>query len=114
MVLALNDVLCITENDVDYIKEFIFWFCKLCCESTSYGDLDFEIDWDSDETETEGNLRYFGVKNKEDAFKKSTLREIVIEEFNGRKATMYFYAPWEKEHGCEIGIINGVLDKFEK
>lgn len=111
IVQAVNDFINLNEKDIDHIKNFIYWFCNLCCDVTSYGDLD--IDFIEDETEKDTNLRYFGVQNREDAFAKSTLEEVVIDGDSTSEVKMYFYAPWEDEHGCEIGMINGVLDKFQ-
>jgi hypothetical protein len=110
MVKTINDFLNINQNDLAYIKEYIFWFCNLCCESTSYGIVDVK----DGETETEANLRYFGVKNKEDAYAKSKLSEIVIEtDEDYREVILIFYADWEDEHGCEIKIVNGKLERFK-
>lgn len=112
IVQAINDFINLTEADIEHIKDFIYWFCKLSCDVTSYGDLD--IEFREDETEQEMNLRYFGVENREDAFAKSDLNSVAIYGDTNREVKMYFYAPWEDEHGCEINMIDGKLDTFKE
>jgi len=107
MAQAVNDVLNLTEQQANKIKDYIFWFYNLCCETTYYG-----FDAKAGETDTEANKRHFGVKNREDAFAKSILKSINIEESTDRVATFHFYAEWEDEHGCEIAIRNGEVENF--
>ncbi len=111
MTKALNDVLNVSPMQLIEIAGFLFKFCSLCCEVTSYG---YEIDVAEGETLADANKRYFGVKSQEDALRKSTLEQITIAEDEGRAATLHFYAPWEDEHGCEILIRNGEVDKFQE
>lgn len=111
MTKALNDVLNLNAIQIIEIKDFLFCFFNLCCEVTSYG---FEIDIIEGEALADANKRYFGVKSREDVLIKSKLEQITIEEYEGRAATLHFYAPWEDEHGCEIVIRNGEVGKFRE
>lgn len=111
MTKALNDILNLNDTKLTEIKDFLFYFFNLCCEVTSYG---FEMDVADEDTLADANKKYFEVKNKEDALKKSNLEQIVIEGCEGRVAKLYFHALWEDEHGCEIVIRNGEVDRFKE
>lgn len=111
MTKALNDAINLNTNQIDEIKNRLFWYFNLCCEVTDY---DFDIDLAEGETNTEAKKRYFDVKNEDDTWKKSKLGFITIEEHKGKAITLQFEAPWDDEHGCEIEIINGEIVKEEK
>lgn len=70
------------------------------------------------ETETQANLREFGISNEENAFEKSYIDHIVVDESeqsNNRFVRIIFYPVWEEEHGCELIMKNGiVLDYFSE
>ena len=105
MLIDFNTLISNSDKNIDKIKLILFSHCKISCEDTTYGDLDIDVDWENDETEFQENMNYFGVKTKEDAFRKSVLSSIII-DINGAKIN--FNAPWD-EHGCEIEIKNGIL-----
>lgn len=106
-VLAVNDFLQLPTDSSTLLKKLLYKHCLACCEHTSYG-----FDILDGETETQANLREFGVSNEEAAFEKSYINHIVIDESeqnDNRYVRMVFYPVWEEEHGCELIIKNGVL-----
>ncbi|MGL4584557.1 MAG: DUF6985 domain-containing protein [Flavobacterium sp.] len=111
MTKALNDVLSLSTNQIVEIKNLLFWYFNLCCETTSYG---FDIDITKEETKADANKRYFDVKNEEDTWIKSKLELITILEDEGRAAMLNFDVPWDDEHGCEIKLVNGKIIGFEE
>lgn len=108
MTQALNDVINLDINQITQIRNYLFWYFNLCCEVTYYG---FELDLAKDQTTLEANKEYFGVQNPQDAWEKSKLEFITIEQDQGRAVTLQFEAPWDNEHGCVVNIINGEIEK---
>ncbi|UYW01895.1 hypothetical protein K5I29_02980 [Flavobacterium agricola] len=110
MVLALNSVIKLDVSQLDIIKSYLFWHFNLCCEATYYG---FDIDFAEGESNSDANKRYFDIKNEDDAWKKSKLECLIIDEHEGTTVTFQFEVPWEDEHGCEIEFINGKIVNYE-
>ncbi|TPN83490.1 DUF6985 domain-containing protein [Aquimarina algicola] len=109
MVQTINDVLQLDASSLPLMKSLLYKHCLECCDATSYG---FEVK--DGETETEANLREFGIKNEDDAFANANLNYINIEDDEvekrkNRYAKLVFYPEWEEEHGCELILKNGVL-----
>lgn len=106
---CVNDFLTLSEHHKPLMQQLLYAHCKMCCENVSYG-----FDVLDGETETEANLREFGVTNETTAFEKSCLDHIVIEEndLKNRYVTIVFYPEWEDEHGCELILKNGELLDF--
>lgn len=110
-VQAINDFLNLPVESSPLIKKLLYKHCLECCENTSFG-----FDTLDGETETQANLREFGISNEENAFEKSYIDHIVVDESeqsNNRFVRIIFYPVWEEEHGCELIMKNGiVLDYF--
>lgn len=109
MVDTVNDFLKLDKNNLPLMKKLIYAHCLECCEATSYG---FELK--AGETETEANLREFGVGDEQDAFQKANLHRVYIEDDEAKKrknryVRLSFYPPWEEEHGLELILKNGEL-----
>ncbi len=106
-VKTLNDFLNLLEDSKSLMKQLLYKHCVACCENISYG-----FDPLEGESETQANLREFGISNEGDAFEKASLHHVVIEENelrNNRFVRLVFYPEWENEHGCELILKNGVL-----
>ncbi|MEO1623515.1 MAG: hypothetical protein AAFV25_00055 [Bacteroidota bacterium] len=109
-VQCINDFLQLPGEGRPLMQQLLYKHCLACCESTSYG-----VDILEGETETEANLREFGVAAPEDALKKANLDHVVVEEnkfLKNRFVTLVFYPQWEQEHGCELILKNGRLLDF--
>lgn len=109
-VQTVNDFFNLSVVCKPLMEKLLYKHCIACCESTSYG---FEIK--AGETETEANLREFGVNDGATAFEKANLDHVIIEEDDLRKnrfAKIVFYPEWEQEHGCELILKNGELLDF--
>lgn len=109
MVQAVNDFLSLNDDAKPLMKSLLYKHCLACCENTSYG-----FDTKEGETETQANLREFGVKNEADAFEKANLHHISIEDDEvekrkNRYVKICFYPEWESEHRCELILRNGEL-----
>ncbi|MCI4671814.1 MAG: hypothetical protein MRZ79_26970 [Bacteroidia bacterium] len=109
-VEAVNDFLNLSSTSRSLMQGLLFKHCNECCENTSYG---FEVL--EGETETQTNLREFGVSDEKSALEQANIDHIVInegdQEYN-RYVKLVFYPPWENEHGCELILKNGVLLDF--
>ena len=110
MAIAFNQLLNLSENQLEEIKEILYNHCLICCESTTYGDYPIDVDWENEQTEAEANLAYFGVANKNDAFEKSKNNPSIVLETpsisikdNG-EISIWFYPQWGD---CEIKIVEG-------
>lgn len=109
MVDAVNDFLQMSQEDLPLLRRLIYQHCLDACADTSYG---FEVQ--EGETETQANLRAFGVKNEQDAFTQANLSKVYIEDDalekrKHRYVRLSFYPPWEQEHGLELILQNGKL-----
>lgn len=109
MVATVNDFLQMSQEDLPLVQRLIYQHCLDCCADTSYG---FEVQ--EGETETQANLREFGVKNEQDAFTQANLSKVYIEDDalekrKHRYVRLSFYPPWEQEHGLELILQNGKL-----
>lgn len=109
MTQAVNDLLQWPHSDRNKVAKLLYDHCLRCCEEASYG---FEVR--GGETETQANLREFGVSSPEDAFREAGLPNISIEDDTKEKrkhryVTICFYPIWEPEHGCELVLQNGKL-----
>ena len=60
---CVNDFLTLSELHKPLMQQLLYTHCKMCCENVSYG-----FDVLDGETETEANLREFGVTNETTAF----------------------------------------------
>ncbi len=107
IVSAFNNLININLQEFEHIKKYLYWVCKVSCESITYGDYDIDVDWKNGETEFEANMRFFGVKNENDAFEKSDLESIEI--INNGEVTLWFYADWGS---CGLNLIDGKWDDF--
>ncbi|CAH8282722.1 hypothetical protein EV196_101577 [Mariniflexile fucanivorans] len=106
-VKAVNDFLNLPVESKSLMKILLYKHCIECCENTSYG---FEVL--DGETESQANLREFGITDEESAFEKSNIDHVVIDEtdqVNNRFVKLVFYPEWEDEHGCELILRNGIL-----
>jgi len=110
LVQTLNDFLTLSEQYQPLMKKLIYQHCLSCCNDISYG-----VDINEGETETEANLREFGVTDETSAFEKANLDHVYIKEDSFRKnrfVKIVFYPEWEREHGCELILKNGELLDF--
>ena len=110
LVQTLNDFISLEASEQELMTRLLYQHCLQCCEQISYG-----VEIQAGETETEANLREFGIKNEIDAFEKTRLDHAVIEEDALRKnrfVRLIFYPAWESEHGCELILKNGKLLDF--
>ncbi len=106
-VQAVNDFINLSEADKPLMSQLLYKHCVECCENTSYG-----FDTLPGETETQTNLREFGIHNGHDAFAKANLHHVVINEYDlspNRMVQLVFYPDWEQEHGCVLLLKNGKL-----
>lgn len=111
-VQTVNDFLNLPAEVKPRMADLLYRHCLACCESISYG-----VDVLEGETETEANLRAFGVQSKEDAFDvaRANLRYVSVEEdatLKNRFVSIQFYPAWEDEHGCALLLKNGELLDF--
>lgn len=109
-VQAINDFLNLSIEEKPLMESLLYRHCLECCEAASYG---FEPL--AGETETEANLREFGVKDGQTAFAKAPIDHIELDESTlerNRYVKIIFYPPWEEEHGCELILKNGKLLDF--
>lgn len=109
-VQAVNDFLNLPNDSQALMKQLLYKHCINCCENISYG---FTVL--AGETETQANLREFGVNGQAAAFEKSNIDHVVIDESeqeNNRYVKLVFYPAWEEEHGCELILKNGILLNF--
>ncbi len=109
MVTTVNDFLKMSAVDLPLLQRLIYQHCMDCCTDTSYG---FEVK--NGETETQANLREFGIEKEQDAFTKANLSKVYIEDDalekrKHRYVRLRFYPPWEQEHGLELIVQNGRL-----
>ncbi|MEL6844094.1 MAG: hypothetical protein AAFP02_12865 [Bacteroidota bacterium] len=109
MTQTINDFLNWSQDDRPKLAKLLYDHCRRCCEEASYG-----VEVREGESETEANLREFGVSSAEDAFREAGLPRISIEDDQKeqrkhRYVTICFYPPWEQEHGCELVLQNGSL-----
>jgi hypothetical protein len=76
-VRIVNDLLGLSRQHLEIIKNYLWEDCKFCCDVTDYGSNVSE-----EKTDQEVNLEEFGVFNKEDAYGKSYLEYLLISEDN--------------------------------
>lgn len=110
LVQTVNDFLALEVSEKELMGNLLYKHCLDCCEQISYG-----IEIQEGETETQANLRAFGVAEEKDAFEKAQIHHVVIEEDPLRKnrfIRLIFYPEWESEHGCELILKNGKLLDF--
>ncbi|MEO0468917.1 MAG: hypothetical protein AAF206_04790 [Bacteroidota bacterium] len=110
MVQQVNDFLNLSDDQKGLMQKLLWQHCQMCCEAISYG-----FDPRSGETETQANLREFGVQDEASAYEKANLDHVSITEDRlrtNRFVVLRFYPPWEDEHGCELILKNGVLLDF--
>jgi len=110
LVQTVNDFLSFEVSEKELMAKLLYKHCLDCCEQISYG-----VEVKEGETETEANLREFGVSTEQDAFVKARIDHAVIEEDVVRKnrfVRLIFYPEWESEHGCELILKNGKLLDF--
>ena len=106
-VAAVNDFLTLSEAHKPRMESLLYKHCVACCEAASYG---FEVL--PGETETEANMREFGVSDKASAFNNVSLDHVRINEADlesHRFVRLVFYPEWEQEHGCELILRDGEL-----
>ena len=110
LVQTLNDFLELEVSEKGLMCKLLYRHCLECCEQISYG-----VEVRAGETETEANLREFGISNEADALDKTPLHHAVVAEDSLRKnrfVRLIFYPVWESEHGCELILKNGKLLDF--
>lgn len=109
MVETVNDFLNLSADAQPIMERLLYQHCIDCCEETSYG---VDVDIEGGESETEANLRVFGIGSQADAFATARLSHITIMDDplrQNRFVRIIFYPPWEIEHGCELLLKNGEL-----
>lgn len=121
-IQIVNDFIGLSYQHLETIKKFLWEDCKLNCELTSYG---FEIP--DGKSETEVNHQEFEVFNPEDAYKKSRLLHLSIDENDEEYTNNYGLLPFDNEwnsHLTTVVMKNGdivgygdsglCLNKYEK
>jgi hypothetical protein len=102
----IDDFLSLSDVHLEKIKQFLWEDCKLNCETSSYG---FEVP--DGKNEVEINHEEFGVLTGDDAFKKSTLKYLLISEYDQENyPNNYGHLQFDNEwnsHSTTIVMKNG-------
>ena len=84
MAAIINETLDLGAADLQRVKELLWEEANFAFWVADYG-----VEAQPGETALQAHLREFGIRNAEDAFEKSSVREVhIIDEFNGRYAEL--------------------------
>ncbi|MBB4010112.1 hypothetical protein [Allorhizobium taibaishanense] len=82
MTATINDVLALPPAELQRIKQMLWDEANFAFQVADYG-----VDPEGGETPLQAHLREFGITTPEDAYEKSTVREVhIFDEFIGRFA----------------------------
>ncbi len=94
-----------SSTELELIKGLLFEDCRSACELIDYG-----FNTIDGKTLQDSNLIGLGISDKDIAFEKSAVSQVVMdyedEEFPNRYYAIEFSVPWEQEHGCSIIVKN--------
>jgi hypothetical protein len=105
-VQIVNDLLELSEQHLETIKNYLWEDCKLNCEVSDYG-----FDVPEGKTLQEANHEEFGVFNGKDAYEKSNLEYLIISEndrdiYTNNYGLLTFDNQWNG-HLTEVVMKNG-------
>ncbi len=105
-VQIVNNLLGLSAQQLETIKNYLWEDCKLNCEISDYG-----FDVPEGKTEQEVNHKEFGVFNGEDAYEKSDLQYLLISEadrdvYTNHYGLLTFDNEWNS-HLTEVVMKNG-------
>jgi hypothetical protein len=100
-VRIVNDLLELSVQHFETIKNYLWEDCQLSCEVTDYG-----FDVPEGKTEQEVNHEEFGVFNGEDAYKKSRLEYLlIIEDDQDEYANNYGLMTFDNEWNGHLTVV---------
>lgn len=110
-VRIVNDLLSLSQQHLETIKNYIWEDCKFCCDVTDYG-----FDVPEGKTGQQVNLEEFGVFDRDDAFEKSHLKYLLIsendqEDYNNNYGLLTFDNGWNG-HLTVVVMKNGNIVGF--
>ncbi|GGH25315.1 hypothetical protein FAZ19_15710 [Sphingobacterium alkalisoli] len=110
MLACVNDILELEKSAIETIKEMLW---EECIFSFTIGDYGYEPN--DDETHLEAHLKGFKISNKDDAYAKSVVKEIQIDEKNDELSGRYAEIKINSASDNLIAIIvkNGKLIDFD-
>jgi hypothetical protein len=107
-VQIINDLLGLSVQDLEIIKDYLWEDCKLNCEISNYG-----FDIPAGKTEQEVNHEEFGVLNREDAYAKSDLKYLLVcEDDQDTYTNNYGFLTFDNEWNGHLTVVvmkNGYL-----
>lgn len=84
MAATINEVLAMPSTELQRVKQMLWDEANFAFQVADYG-----VEPEGDETPLQAHLREFGIMNPENAYAKSTVRQVnIFEEFVGRFATI--------------------------
>lgn len=112
-LMALTDFQNLPNSEIENIENQIWAHCLGCFRSTKYSH-DGGITWK--ESTLEENLKEVGITGRENALKKSKIKNIYIDNEIGtddRVFSIQIEIEWDKEHGMSLLYFNGKFDDVE-
>lgn len=101
MAATINDVLALPPNELQRVKEMLWDEANFAFQVADYG-----VEPEGDETPLEAHLREFAITTPDDAYEKSTVREVhIFDEFAGRFAEIKVYTG--AENSISVIVKNG-------
>jgi len=79
MVETVNDILTLDKSNLETIAEMLWEECLFSFQISDYG-----VELQENESDLDANLREFGISNKQDAYSKSRIQEIHIDQENDK------------------------------
>ena len=110
-IITIQDIQNLSNIEIEIINDEIWKNCLDCNQTTSYLNNEKEV-----ESKLEDNLLKYGIKNKADAMKKSSFKNIFIANNWGVEERIFkleFDLDWDKEHNLSISYENGKYDYTE-
>jgi len=110
MVQSINHILTLDKSKIAIIKELLYEECLFSFQVADYG-----CEPKEGETDLEAHLREFEIHSKEDAYEKSTIKQINIQQdydaLNGNYSEIKMMAPTDEL--VSIIIKNGEIIDFD-
>lgn len=118
-IQAIKDFYKLDKSDYKEIQEKIWEHC-LACNQTQNSKISYDDGktWIDSSSSLEENLAYWEIKTKEDALKKSIIKNVWLANTWGSQSEDSIFkieidVEWDREHGISIMYKNGKLYKVE-